>query len=374
MADTIEDIIAGTMRDLDAGGDGSGDGGTETPPDPKPTENDGGGGSGDGTGESKEKVPAPTSTDDGKELKEDDPFAAEHGIKVFDQRKRENRIPYSAVKRMTTTATTKLKKELAKLVLGKDPDEAKDILEQVKERITALSGIETEHKSLKEYQTQYESIGKIMQTEPERFLKILPAVNAKYSELLTAVKAAAGTPPPDDKPKPDVDLGDGKHTYSPDQMAKLIQYEVSQAIKADRADRDKEIEPLKRRVEVETRVADAKTRLDRMLESARKNWPGFKENEPEIRKVIEEGKANSLYDGHLLVLQAKHDAELKKRETDREKIRKELMEEAKNAATSTSATGRAAAKKAGDVDDGDSGDEDPIEKAIRETIHELDRK
>lgn len=368
---SIDDIIGATIKDLDAGGDGSAmpeskagggdDGGAGTPP---PTE----------TGEKPPTTP---------ELKDDDPFATEHNIKVFDQRKRENRIPYSNVKSITSNAVKKRVMEIAKLVLGKDPELAKhkdaveQLVEAIKARVTGFGTIETEHATYKKNQAEYDAIGKVMTEQPERFLQLLPTINAKYADLLKKEVRAAAADPDSEKPKPDLDMGGGKMTYSPEGLVKLVAWEVANGIKADRAERDKELKPLKDKAAADAQIASAQDRLGKMIDHARKAWPGFKENEAAILKSINDGKANSLQAGYILWKDEAHKAEIAKYTTDEAAMRKKILDEMKGTPSSTSAGGGSTQQKPKSAEElaaEQEQEEDPVSAAIRETIRELDKK
>jgi hypothetical protein len=77
--------------------------------------------------------------------------------------------------------------------------------------------------------------------DPKTFLEKLAAVDPRYKAFLEAQPAPVqGKATPDDRPKPDVDLGNGAWTYSPDQNDRLIEWKARQLL-------DERLKPIEER-------------------------------------------------------------------------------------------------------------------------------
>src|SRR5574341_762259 len=164
-------------------------------------------------------------TDDDAEDGEGDPFAKEHGLKEPKQGERENRIPYTHVKRIVGNAETKL----ARIVLGlgeKDKlPEGKTAHQAVIDHVSSVNELRQSHQTISDELENVNRVGHMMVNDPERFQQVLLQLNPEWAKFLRAggteqVEPVAET----GMPEPDFDLGNGQSTYSPKGLQSLLQW------------------------------------------------------------------------------------------------------------------------------------------------------
>lgn len=305
---------------------------------------------------------------------EEDAFAKEHGL---DPNKKDNRIPQKRVREMVGKEAAKF----VELVTGKPLEAGKNPVEVVKAHIAKMPELEQKV-------TRYEAtLGEIAVTEkmireqPELFLERLPLVNPKFKELLA--NRSATTPPKEETkpdaamPKPDYPLGDGKMTYSDTGLQKLIEWAVQKGADSGytkaKEELDKRFKPLDDQQKAKRESDEQGQKMMAEVNTARKTWPGFTELEKEVYEEINKANAERRYVGlsgaFAIVKDRKHKEELEKNKADREKIRKEVLDESAAAATSTAVTSRAKnGEKDGEEVDPDAPADDPITAAIRKAV------
>lgn len=368
MANT-EDIIKAEMdkaglsegsepadQDIDTDLDDAGTGDTQTPDD-----------SGDvAAGGAKDEAAAgkvPAAKEDAQKAatdaeKAEMAFATRHGL-VGKDGKRENRIPYSRTRKIIEKAL----KEQYKAFTGGDLADGKTLDDEVKTFFDGYTKIKAEHA---DFSTRLEEVGnveRIMLEAPEQFLQMLPFVNAKYAELLkpgtqvqpqgggqVSAKPAASTDDP--MPQPDHDLGNGQKTYSTQGIVKLLEWQNAQTEKRLIAQMDERYKPIQDKFQGDQRAQATWNKLQQLVNHARTNWRGFKENEDAILAKVTARKATSLDDAYRQVMdevrEAKdkeHQKQLDGLKADREKIRKEIEDEIRRQPKSTAAGGGAAASR-----------------------------
>jgi hypothetical protein len=154
-------------------------------------------------------------------------------------------------------------------------------------------------------------------------------MNPAYRRYL-GQPAADATPKVDDqRPGPDLDLGNGQRTYSQAGLERLMAYERQQAVKEAQRHIMRDLAPLREQHAAQQHIAAASERVRTVLEDARQ-WPGFKEHEAEIVTVLKANRKLSLDAAYRQVV-------LPKLTTDRNKLREELLKEIKGAPASTTA-------------------------------------
>ena len=139
--------------------------------------------------------------------------------------------------------------------------------------------------------------------------------------------------PPSDMPKPEL-MPDGSMGYSEQGLQKLLAWNRAEAKKEALADAKKEFDERLKKYDPIVEEREARQRLDQSFERtgkilayARENWPKFKENEKEMNAWLKD-KWQDPANKHLNV----HDAYMAvvvhgKLQADRDKMRKELIEE-----------------------------------------------
>lgn len=299
----------------------------------------------------------------------EDAFAKEHGLKLPKQGERENRIPYTQVKKIVGNA----EKKLAEVVLGKPLEAGKDLYTEVKARVARLPELETKVQEYESEMGNMTAIGQLMETDPAKFLQMLPFVNPEYAKLIgaaaeTVVKPSVAKGAP--RPEPDYDLGvdaEGKSlgkTFSDEGLLKLLEWQSEQTKASVLEAVGADLKPFKDANESNRRMAEMAPKIEARVNYARKSFAGFTANEDAILAVITaSNKTNrpvGLEEAYIQVIDKKHAEEIAKLTTDREKIRKEIIAEMKKAPTSTTVVPKASTSRTAI----DTGEPKPIEDVI----------
>lgn len=258
---------------------------------------------------------------------EKDEFEKKFGIPGMSSSGRENRIPYSRVKKIT-------EKAVADGVAAK----LKEFEPQLAERDAKITDYEGRLAKVSEFE-------QVMVTNPDQFLSMLqqlPVYKPFFDKLNAAnagqvqqdVAAASGVTVTDDMPTPDQQLSDGTMVYSMDGLKALNAWNRTQARKETLAEVDKQFGPMQKAwnehkasqdrmnviiPQVQQQMADART------------WPMFNENEAEIVKALQATEKLSLEGAYRQVVYPKLVA-------DRTRMREEILKEVKQAPRATSVT------------------------------------
>lgn len=278
---------------------------------------------------------------------EKDDFETRWGIPAQTMGGRENRIPYSRVKKITSNA----ERELAELALGrkftkeelaKKGFKAHDF---VKEHVGRIPTMEAK---LKDYEDRFQRVQKfenIMVNEPEKFVEMLATLPA-YKPFFDAIEKAfqiVQNPqfqqhpqgqqqqqnPTDDMPQPDELLPDGSRVYSLEGLAKRDAWNRAQAKKEIMEEVQKTYGPLVQEREAAKRYNSAAQVVHTKIAEAR-TWEHFNDNEEEITKALQRNPSWSLERAYNHVVLPKYKA-------DRQKMREEILAELKTAPKSTAA-------------------------------------
>lgn len=253
-------------------------------------------------------------------------FAKEHGIPPQTPGQRENRLPYSRVKAIVDKAQKKASEPYVKE------------LETYKGKVTEYEG----------YLQNVQKFEDIMKNNHMEFLKLLVKIPG-YQEIFQqlagsqAPKAqdapgSTNAPAEDGMPEPDMQLADGTSVYSLDGLKKRDEWHAQQVENRIMGRVQKDYEPLRQAWEVGNYRAGKLKEIQTQLDEAR-TWPQFNENEAEIGKTLTEYPQLSLEGAYRHVV-------FPRLKADRETMRKELMQEMKNAPVSTSAPSRPGFKPA----------------------------
>ena len=274
-----------------------------------------------------------------------DEFEKKYGVPAQSVTGRENRIPYSRVKKITEKAINDAKKEWESTTTPK------------------LTEFETK---VKDYEGRLERVGKfedIMVNKPDQFLQMLSSIPA-YSQFFKAVEASfAGTPPQtqpvvpptDDMPQPNRDLPDGTKVYDMEGLKALMAWNAKQV--EDRVTKQvtERYGPIESQWQAEQRYQAVIPQVQAQITEAR-TWPLFNENEDEIVKALDANKKLSLEGAYRQVV-------FPKLSTDRDKMRQDLLKEIKQAPKATSAP--SGATKSSPTSSGPRDTEDIIREAIK---------
>lgn len=257
-------------------------------------------------------------------------------------RKRENSIPHSRVKEMIARREQKLIATVAKeLGISKAEAELKleDVTGALTERSTKVTDYETRLRDV-------DTVEAIMANEPERYIQMLAMVNPAYQRFAAVLQQAATAVQQNDDattraaaddpmPEPDLDLGDGRKTYSLDGLRKRdewVERRLTRQLEGKIGERLKPIEDERKaaaeRQRVEVIRSQAIERINAQLDVARK-WHGFNEHEADILAALKADPKLGLHDAYMQTVMPKLVA-------DRTKMRNELIAELNAQPRSTS--------------------------------------
>lgn len=280
------------------------------------------------------EVPSPASKDDIKPL---DDFEKKYGITALSSSGRENRIPYPRVRKIVDKA--------------------------VKDSQTAWTkGLETSHvpvakfqeldAKVKDYETRLSQVAefeKVMTTDAPRFLQMLSTIPG-YTEIFNrmaeqAPPVVAPTPPvappvADQMPEPDQLLSDGSTVYSMDGLKAVLAWQAKQIEDKVTKQVQERYAPLETDYQTYQRTQAIIPQIQKQIADAR-TWHLFNENEDEIVKALQDYPNATLEQAyqHVVVPKLKSAAEVAvvDRQTERDKMRAELLKELKQAPKATSA-------------------------------------
>jgi hypothetical protein len=216
----------------------------------------------------------------------EDAFAVEHGIKSKDKSGRENRIPYSNVKKINENAVKKARTqweaETKPLVAERDA--------RIKEYETRLTKVGNTEKVMFEDAPTF--LGMLIEAIPAYKQLLGPHVNLDAQGRVTGLKAAGPQVDPNDpEPQPDVDMGNGQIGYSPEQHRKLRLWDQRQAEEKAytraKTDISNEFKPIRDVFEMGQRQREAAQQREAQVNEAMQ-WPGFQQNFDAILKVMNE--------------------------------------------------------------------------------------
>lgn len=265
-----------------------------------------------------------------------DDFEKKFGITAQSSSGRENRIPYSRVKKITDKAVKDAQAEWSKnLETGYTP-------------VTKYAELETKVKDYEGRLAQVTEFENVMVNDHGKFLQMLTRIPG-YSEILapifnpqtpapTQTKVETPVDPDADMPQPDERLPDGSMGYSMDGLKALQLWNRAQAKKEAMAEFDTKLKaveqryaPLAESYEQYQKVQSVIPHVQKQIQEARE-WPLFNESEEDIVKVLRENPAFSLEKAYQTVVFPRFKA-------DRDKMRTEILNEVKAAPRSTGVQG-----------------------------------
>lgn len=261
----------------------------------------------------------------------DDEFAKKHGLQPQKAGERENRLPYSAVKRIVGNAEKKA-------------------TEPLQAQLKDYEGRVTEYEGRLSRVAQFEQI---MMTDAPAFLNMLTKIPA-YQEIFSRLSATQAAPtgqaptalaqagsaqasdPSAEMPQPDQLLADGSRVYSLEGVQKLLDWKANQVEQRVTSTLGKRLEPFEREHQAMEQARQAREHLERnviphvqaQITEARK-WTQFNENETEIVKALQENPNLSLEGAYRQIVMPKLAASYNT-------VRGKVLDELKKAPQSTS--------------------------------------
>lgn len=197
---------------------------------------------------------------------------------------------------------TELEKKYKQLEWANDPD--------IKRALGALALAETDQKAFVE-----------MLMQDERFANLI-AFKEAQKEAAAGTGQASGQ---NERPGPNKLSEDGTYKfYDEEGLQQLMAYERKMAVEEAKTALMKEFGPVKQEYEARNAWNQSLETQRGVLENARTNWKGFKENEPAIKAALMADQKLSLDDAYRQVVIEKFSSETK---VNREKLRAEILAE-----------------------------------------------
>jgi hypothetical protein len=355
--DSLETVIEDAINDATAEDvtDDAVDTPTDTPADESPADDQ----------ESSQAIETPANKQDEAAPGEDD-FDKKFGINPSSITGRENRIPYSRVKKIVQKAEkdteTRLRKEL--------------------EGQSAPKLVEYETK-VKDYEGRLERVAQfehILQNDPKTFLGMLSQVPAykEFFEFIAQAAAAADKQPTQaeqaildhsDMPQPDQELSDGSRVYSLEGLAKRDEWlarKIEQRAIQQAEDRlSKRYAPIEQAWQSQVQMNKIVPVVEQQIAEAR-TWDKFNDLEPRIVAILKADQRISLEKAYLMAYQEDRAAEREKLTTDRNKIRTELLTEIKKAPTKAGSPAATIKPTAKPINQGPRDLEDVIRQSLED--------
>ena len=265
----------------------------------------------------------------------EDDFAKKFGIAAQSVTGRENKIPYSRVKKIVTKAALDARAEAKK--------------EYETEFQPRLTEYETKVKDYEGRLTKVAEFESILENDPRTFLSMLSQVPA-YKEFFDYVNKLAGTPEPtkadpqttrptgvvedDPRPGPNKTNPDGSKVYDMEGFNQVLEWQARQVEKKVAAQVSERYAPIeqewKRRAYMEQTVIPA---VDRQLAEAR-TWDRFEELEPKVTEILKADPRITLERAYMKAYQSEV---VPKMMSDKNKMRTEVLAELKRQPVTTAA-------------------------------------
>lgn len=241
-----------------------------------------------------------------------DDFSKKFGIASQSVTGRENRIPYTRVK---------------KIVEKNERDTIARVTKELEDKYTPrVTEYETK---VKDYEGRLERVAQfeqILENDPKQFLSMLSNVPAYKPFFDFITKAAKTVQPqseipavPDGMPQPDQALADGTSVYSMEGLQKLLQWQAENVEKRVTAQVSQRYAPIEQEWRSQQEYARAVPVVQQQIAEARK-WPQFVENEAEITAALQADRNLSLEGAYRQVVIPRFAA-------DKTKIRTEVLDE-----------------------------------------------
>lgn len=308
------------------------------------------------------------------EAKADD-FEKRFGIPQNSPTGRENRIPYSRVKRITEKA----EKDTDTRVRAEFAPKLTEFEIKVKDYETKLTDYEGRLNQVAQFE-------QILQNDPPQLLTMLYKIPQYQTYLKPLFEAAQAPTPqeatpqqeqiPSDMPQPDQTLPDGTMVYSMEGLSKLNTWNRKQAANEARettlAEVNQKFGPIYQQWEQYQRVQNVLPKVQKQITEARQ-WPMFTENEADIVKALQADQNLSLEGAYRQVIFPRLQESLNTAQVNKDQLVKDtrasVFEELKKTPRSTSATSGGTKPGNTFVASPDGGD-DKISAIIRASIRE----
>ena len=278
-----------------------------------------------------------------------DDFEKKFGIPALSSTGRENRIPYSRVKKISEKAAAEARKETEATFTPK---------------VTEYEG------KIKTYEERLERVDRfeeIMAKDPDKFLNLLSQLPV-YAPFFKAVRdlaegrqpeaqATPQTPEANGRPAPDQKLSDGTMVYSMEGLDALMAWQADQIEKRVTKQVEERYKPIESEWQAHQHMQQVLPQVKAQITEAR-TWAHFTDNETEIVEALKKNKSWSLERAYQSVVYPKIVA-------DREKMRAELLKEVKQAPIRSTSVSAQATKAGTPASSGPRDLEDVIREATK---------
>lgn len=328
MSAELDSIISSAMAGIDGGSDGGDTGDTGDS-----------GGSGDGdTGADAVDLPATDAADAGADAGAEDlgvdvsgqpvvPVAdggrsaedlafdaelAELGLAAPKPGQKDNRIPYSRIRKIVANAKTKWSDKLKG------------------EHTTELTARE---QKIKDFEDREARLDALVESNPDEYISLLGRMYPdKYKGFTRAKVAAAKAAEKVQEPQPDVKYDDGSLGYSPEQFAKLREYDRKESARLAREESSKEFNerfgPIEREYRATQQNHQDVARVRGHIGKLREQWGADVIDNPDVQKAI---IAHMDANPKATLVEAARTVALGRIRADRTTMRAELLKELKGA-------------------------------------------
>jgi hypothetical protein len=250
-----------------------------------------------------------------------DEFARKFGLQAQSVTGRENRIPYSRVKKIVEKNE---KDAIARVT--------RELETKFTPQVTELTSKVTDYESRLQRVAQFEEI---METKPKEFLGMLSKLPAYKDFFDHITKLASGTPveqpkvadPSEGMPQPDQTLPDGSKVYSMEGLRALMDWQAAQVEQRTIKQVEERYKPIEQAWQSQEQYNKLVPVVEKQIAEARK-WPNFTELETEIVSLL---KANQNLTLEGAYREAYHRNVAPKLSADRDRIRQEVLAEIKKA-------------------------------------------
>lgn len=258
---------------------------------------------------------------------------------------KDNRIPHSRVVKIVSNA----KEKWAASVKA--------------EHEAALKAEAAKYTEAEQRLNQYRLAEQLAESDPERYVTMLAALNPAYKRFLQAQAQDAPAPAKvaEQPPQPDATFPDGTKGYSPEQHQKLLDWYAAKAeeraVKRVEAEYNKRFGPIEQSFQAQQAYQANIPKVRAAIEQAKTTWgEHFTKHEQEILKYLQDNPSVGFEAGVAKVL-------IPKLQADRTSMRTELLKELEARPKAAAPAAPASTKTSGESDKPKT-----IEAVIRESL------
>lgn len=287
-------------------------------------------------------VESPAARADKAAKAPEDEFTKKFGIPQHDVTGRENRIPHSRVQKIVAKAEQSVEAKYAP---------------QIQQWEARWSEQEAKNQKVAQFED-------VMVKDPSRFIQTLHDNLPQYRDLLAPLFAPQQVAQTTEEsaaqevggmPGPDLENHDGSRVYSEDGLKNLINWAIQQGETRAVSTMEQRYAPIEQSFQNFHYYQEASKKVNGEIAEAR-TWPQFTENEEAITKALQTDRNLSLEGAYRKVV-------FPRIQSDRNKMREEIMAELKKAPSSTSAP-RAAGRASVSSGNGPRSLEDIIKEQV----------